>query len=87
MTELTPRQILDAIRRGPEETARQFRGGGSGQLPRRQPPSEPTNDLEDSQSRPTRSTEDTSAADVTSSHHSNTCTVEIAAPTAMNLRA
>jgi hypothetical protein len=68
MTDLTPRQILDAIRRGLEETARQFRGGGSAQAQRRPLQGEPTNDLQDSQTRPTRSNEDTSPADLTSSH-------------------
>jgi hypothetical protein len=87
MTELTPRQILDAIKRGLEETARQFRGGGSAQMQRRPPPSEPTNDLPDSETRPTPSSEDASSGNVTSSHRSNTCTAAIAASTAMGGRA
>jgi hypothetical protein len=33
MTDLTPRQILDAIRQGLEETARRFGGGKSDQMP------------------------------------------------------
>jgi hypothetical protein len=35
MTELTPREILDAIRRGLEETARRFAKEKSEQTPRR----------------------------------------------------
>jgi hypothetical protein len=37
MTELTPRQILDAIRRGLEETARHFGNGRLDQAQRPQP--------------------------------------------------
>jgi hypothetical protein len=38
MTELTPREILDAIRRGLEETARRFAKEKSEQTPRRAQP-------------------------------------------------
>jgi hypothetical protein len=44
MTDLTPRQILDAIRRGLEETARRFSEGKSDQTPRPQP-SEPADEV------------------------------------------
>jgi hypothetical protein len=47
MTDLTPREILEAFRRGLEETARRFAGGkgdGSGQLPRPHPPTDPGDD-------------------------------------------
>jgi hypothetical protein len=45
MTELTPREILDAIRRGLEETARRFGDGRSDQMRRRPQPSEPPSEL------------------------------------------
>jgi hypothetical protein len=53
MTELTPRQILDAIRRGLEETARRFADTGSDQTRRPLPPRESTDNMseQDSQTR------------------------------------
>jgi hypothetical protein len=47
MTELTPRQILDAIRRGLEETARRLGESGSDQMRLRPQPSKPTDDVTD----------------------------------------
>jgi len=38
MTELTPREILDAIRRGLEESARRFGKNGKDQTPQGQQP-------------------------------------------------
>jgi hypothetical protein len=71
MTELTPRQILDAIRRGLEETARQFGGGRLDQMHRRPPPSESTDD------------QNTSPADVPSSRRNSVRTMVIASPIAV----
>jgi hypothetical protein len=44
MTELTPREILDAIRRGLEATARRLDKDRSGQTPRRTQPDRPGTD-------------------------------------------
>jgi hypothetical protein len=54
MTELTPRQILDAIRRGLEETARRLGDGRSDKMRLRPQPSKPTDDAseQDSQIQP-----------------------------------
>jgi len=47
MTELTPREILEAIRRGLEETARRFDNGRSDQVHGRPPAGSPTRDIGD----------------------------------------
>jgi hypothetical protein len=54
MTDLTPRQILDAIRKGLEETGRRFSEGKSDQTMRRPQPSEPTDDVPKQESQPQR---------------------------------
>ena len=45
MTQLTAREILDAIRRGLEETARRFTEGRAEDVDQHPPPREPTDEV------------------------------------------
>ena len=54
MTELTPREILDAIRRGLEESARRFGKDRSDQTIQRQQPGRQASDLVEHESRSRR---------------------------------
>lgn len=55
MTELTPREILDAIRRGLEETARRFGGSKPDQAQQRAAPQPADNKMDQHAQRDTRS--------------------------------
>jgi hypothetical protein len=54
MTELTPREILDAIRRGLEETARRLGKDKSGQTPPHTQPGRPATDTTEQDSKTQR---------------------------------
>jgi hypothetical protein len=47
MTDLTPREILEAIRRGLEETARRFAGRGADAIDEQRKPPHPIDRIDD----------------------------------------